>query len=259
MGQALYMDDSYLKEFEATVESVKDDKYIALDKTAFYPVSGGVAFDTGVLIRDREEFPVVYVGKFDGIISHEVSKTNRPIDTVFDHAENSKSEFSSVSKTGLKEGDKVKGKIDWGRRYKLMRLHTTAHILAAIMHNKAGALITGNQVEIDKARMDFSLEEFDRNKIDEYVALANILVQKGAAVKVGYMKKEEALKIPDMVKLANKMPPDVETLRTVEIVGIDKQADGGCHVSNIKEIGKIELVKVENKGKSNRRLYFMVQ
>src|SRR3989338_6180773 len=112
MGQALYMDDSYLREFEATVESVKDNKYIILDKTAFYTVSGGVAFDTGVLIRDGEEFPVVYAGKFGGIISHEVSKP------------------------GLKEGDRVKGKIDWDRRYKLMRLHTTAHLLAAIMHNK---------------------------------------------------------------------------------------------------------------------------
>ena len=258
MQQALYMDDMYLKEFEAIVESVKDDKYVVLDRTAFYPVSGGVVHDTGILIRDGEVFPVVYVGKFDGNISHEVSKTNRPIDTVFDHAENSKSEFSSVSKPGLKVGDKVTGKIDWDRRYKLMRLHTTAHLLAAIMHNKAKALITGNQIEIDKARMDFSLEEFDRNKIDEYVALANTLVRKGAAVKLGYMKREEALRIPDMVKLANKMPPEVDVFRTIEIEGIDKQADGGCHVSDIREIGKIELVKVENKGKSNRRLYFMV-
>ena len=235
MQSALYMDNMYLKEFEATVESVKDDKYIVLDKTAFYPVSGGVAFDTGVLIKDGEEFPVVYVGKFDGIISHEVSKP------------------------GLKEGDKVKGRIDWDRRYKLMRLHTTAHLLAAIMHNKSGALITGNQIEIDKARMDFSLEEFDRNKIVEYIALANTLVQKGAKVKIGYMKREEALKIPDMIKLANKMPPNVDIFRTIEIEGIDKQADGGCHVNDIKEIGKIGLVNVDNKGKSNRRLYFMVE
>jgi len=234
MQQALYMDDMYLKEFEAIVESVKDDKYVVLDRTAFYPVSGGVVHDTGILIRDGEVFPVVYVGKFDGNISHEVSKP------------------------GLKVGDKVTGKIDWDRRYKLMRLHTTAHLLAAIMHNKAKALITGNQIEIDKARMDFSLEEFDRNKIDEYVALANTLVRKGAAVKLGYMKREEALRIPDMVKLANKMPPEVDVFRTIEIEGIDKQADGGCHVSDIREIGKIELVKVENKGKSNRRLYFMV-
>ena len=231
---ALYMDDMYLKEFEAIVESVKDNKYVVLDRTAFYPVSGGVAHDMGILTRNGEEFPVVYVGKFDGNISHEVSKP------------------------GLKVGDKVTGKIDWDRRYKLMRLHTTAHLLAAIMHNKAKALITGNQIEIDKARMDFSLEEFDRNKIDEYVALANTLVRKGAAVKLGYMKREEALRIPDMVKLANKMPPEVDVFRTIEIEGIDKQADGGCHVSDIREIGKIELVKVENKGKSNRRLYFMV-
>jgi len=234
MQQALYMDDMYLKEFEAIVESVKDNKYVVLDRTAFYPVSGGVVHDTGILIRDGEVFPVVYVGKFDGNISHEVSKP------------------------GLKPGDKITGKIDWDRRYKLMRLHTTAHLLAAIMHNKAKALITGNQIEIDKARMDFSLEEFDRNKIDEYVALANTLVRKGAAVKLGYMKREEALRIPDMVKLANKMPPEVDVFRTIEIEGIDKQADGGCHVSDIREIGKIELVKVENKGKSNRRLYFMV-
>src|SRR3989338_7160415 len=234
MQQALYMDDMYLKEFEAIVESVKDDKYVVLDRTAFYPVSGGVVHDTGILIRDGEVFHVVYVGKFDGNVSHEVSKP------------------------GLKVGDKVTGKIDWDRRYKLMRLHTTAHLLAAIMHNKAKALITGNQIEIDKARMDFSLEEFDRNKIDEYVALANTLVRKGAAVKLGYMKREEALRIPDMVKLANKMPPEVDVFRTIEIEGIDKQADGGCHVSDIREIGKIELVKVKNKGKSNRRLYFMV-
>tara|TARA_Y100000031_G_C8224207_1_gene387498 strand:- start:951 stop:1664 length:714 start_codon:yes stop_codon:yes gene_type:complete len=232
--KALYMDDSYLKEFEATVESVKDDKYIVLDQTAFYPASGGVACDTGVLVKDNEEFPVVFVGKFDGKISHEVSKP------------------------GLKQGDKVTGKLNWERRYKLMRLHTTAHVLSGIFHNKAGALITGNNIDVEKARMDFSLEDFDREKMDEYIKLANVLVEKGAEVKIDYMKREEALKNPDMIKLANKLPPNIDTLRTIEIVGIDKQADGGAHVKDIKEINKIELVKVENKGKSNRRLYFMV-
>ena len=224
-----------LKEFEATVEGVKDDKYIVLDQTAFYPLSGGVAYDTGVFVRDNEEFPVIYVAKFDGVISHEVSKP------------------------GLKVGDKIKGKLDWERRYKLMRLHTTAHLIASIFHNKAGALITGGQIELEKSRMDFSLENFDREKIDDYVKLANHLVQKGAPIKVSYMKREEALKIPDMVKLANKMPPDVDILRIVEIEGIDKQADGGCHVENLKEIGQIELIKVENKGKNNRRLYYTIK
>ncbi len=235
MEGALYMDDCYLKEFEATVENVKDDKFVVLNQTAFYPLGGGVAYDTGVLIKDDGEFPVVYVGKFSGKISHEVSKP------------------------GLKQGDKVIGKIDWDRRYKLMKLHTTAHLLAAILHNKAGALITGGSIEPDKARMDFSLENFDREKIDEYLKLANDLIQKDAPIKVSYMKREEALKVDDMVKLANKMPPEVETLRIVEIEGIDKQADGGCHVKSLKEIGSIEISKLDNKGKNNRRLYFNVK
>jgi len=235
MDNELYMDNCYLKEFEAVVESVKDGKYVVLDKTAFYPLGGGVAYDTGVLLKDDEEFPVVYVGKFNDKISHEVSKP------------------------GLKQGDKVIGVIDWERRYKLMKLHTAAHLLASVFHNNGNALITGNKIEPDSARMDFSLENFDRAIIEGYAKLANELIQKNAPVKIHYMKREEALKIPDMVKLANKMPPDVEILRIVEIEGVDKQADGGCHVNSLKEIGEIEILKVENKGKSNRRVYYDVK
>ncbi len=237
---ALYMDNCYIKEFEAVVETVKDDKYVILSRTAFYPLGGGVSYDTGALIKNNgensnEEFPVAYVGKFDGKISHEISKP------------------------GLKTGDKIIGKIDWERRYKLMRLHTTAHLLAAIFHAKGKAMITGGQIEPEKSRMDFSLEDFDRAKIDDFFKLANDLVKTDAQVKISYMKREEALKMPDMVKLANKMPPDVETLRIVEIEGIDRQADGGCHVKSLKEIGTIELLGLENKGKSNRRVYFDVK
>src|SRR3989338_4218869 len=169
MDNALYMDNCYLKEFEAVVESVKDGKYIILDKTAFYPLGGGVAYDTGVLLRDDEEFPVAYVGKFDDKISHEVSKP------------------------GLKQGDKVIGVIDWERRYKLMKLHTTAHLLASIFHNNGNVMITGNQIEPDKSRMDFSLENFDRNMTGEYFKIANELVQKDAPVRISYMKREDAL------------------------------------------------------------------
>ena len=140
-----------------------------------------------------------------------------------------------------------------------MRLHTTAHLLAAVFNTKGKALITGGQMEPEKSRMDFSLEDFDRAKIDDFFKLANSLVKTDAPVKISYMKREEALKIPDMVKLANKMPPDVETLRIVEIEGIDRQADGGCHVKSLKEIGTIELLGLENKGKSNRRVYFDVR
>src|SRR3989344_9127228 len=142
MQSALYMNDSYLKEFEAVVESVKDDKFVVLDKTAFYPTGGGQPHDTGMMVCNGEEYPVVFVGKFSGQISHEVSKA------------------------GLKQGDKVTGRINWERRYKLMRMHTAAHLLSAIFHSKLGALITGNQKDVEKSRMDFDLENFDREKIE---------------------------------------------------------------------------------------------
>jgi len=235
MEKALYMDDSYLKEFKAIVESVKDDKFVVLDKTAFYPNGGGQPYDTGVLIKDNEEFPVVFVGKFSGAISHEVSKP------------------------GLKQGDAVTGKVDWERRYKLMRMHTAAHVLSGIFHAKLGALITGNQKDTDKSRMDFNLENFDKEKIEEMVKLANQIIKKDLPVKVYYKKREEALKIPGIVKLAGKMPPDIKNFRIVEVEGVDTQADGGTHVKSLKEIGTIEIIKLDNKGKNNRRLYFTLK
>ena len=226
------MHDSYIKEFEAAVESVIDGKYIVLDKTVFYPKGGGQPNDAGVLMKGDEEYPVVFVGKFEGRISHEISKE------------------------GLKEGDKVIGRIDWERRHRLMRMHTTAHLLSAIVHNKTGALITGSDLDTDKSRIDFSLEEFDRSQIDEFLKMANSIVQKDLPVKVSFMKREEAMKIPGMVKLAGAMPPNVDELRVVEIEGVDRQADGGTHVKSLREIGEIKIIKVENKGKSNRRVYY---
>src|SRR3989338_5756438 len=145
MQNALYMTDSYLKEFEATVESVKDDKFVVLSQTAFYPKGGGQEHDTGALLCNGEEYPVVFAGKFDGKISHEVSKP------------------------GLKIGDKVTGKIDWDRRYRHMRMHTAAHIIDAILYNESGALCTGNQLGMEKSRIDFSLDVLDRDKIQQYV------------------------------------------------------------------------------------------
>jgi len=232
MENALYMTDSYLKEFEAAVESVKDDKFVVLDKSAFYPAGGGQPHDTGVMISNGAEYPVVYTGKFSGQISHEIAKS------------------------GLKVGDKVTGKIDWERRYRLMRMHTAAHIIDAILYNEAKALCTGNQLGTDKSRIDFSLDALDRDKIQQYIDMANEWVHKAVDVKIYFLPREEALKIPGVVKLAAVMPPEVNELRIVEIPGIDLQADGGTQVRNTSEIGMISLVSVENKGKNNRRMYY---
>ena len=232
MQNAIYMSDSYVKEFEAVVESVKDDKYIILDKTAFYPQGGGQPADFGVMTHNGEEYTIVHVAKFEGKISHEVSKS------------------------GLNAGDNVHCRIDWERRYRLMRMHTAAHIIDAVLYKEAGALCTGNQLNVDKSRIDFALETLDKDKIQQYIDMANECVQKGVDVKVYTMKREEALKIPGIVKLASVMPPEVEELRIVEIPDVDMQADGGTQVKNTSEIGKISLISVENKGKSNRRMYY---
>ena len=226
------MTDSYLKEFEAKVNSVKDDKFVILNETAFYPNGGGQPHDTGVIICNGEEYPVIYTGKFSGQISHEVSKP------------------------GLKAGDNIIGKVDWNRRYRHMRMHTAAHIIDAVLYNEAGALCTGNQLGLDKSRIDFSLDVLDRDKIQQYIDVANEWVRKAIDVKIYSLPREEALKIPGVVKLASVMPPEVSELRIVEIPGIDLQADGGTQVKNTSEIGKISLVSVENKGKNNRRMYF---
>jgi len=235
MTRALYLDDSYLRECDAAVVSVKDGKYVVLDQTVFYPKGGGQPCDTGKVIRDHETFNVVYVGKFSGEISHEVDNV------------------------GLKEGDKVHCVLNWERRYKLMRSHTAAHIFASLLCNGTGALVTGNQLEEDKIRFDFNLAKFDPEILTEYIERANELFRKDIPVKWYELPREEALKIPGLIKMAEAFPPDIPRLRVVEVVGIDKQADGGTHVMNLKEVGGINVLKTENKGKQNRRVYFTLQ
>jgi misacylated tRNA(Ala) deacylase len=232
MTKALYLVDSYLREAEATVVSVKEGKYVTLDKTIFYAKGGGQPHDTGKIIQGDEKYEVLYVGKFSGEISHEV---DRP---------------------GLQPGDQVRCVLDWDRRYKLMRSHTAAHVVAALLNKGTDALITGNQLEVDHVRFDFSLETFDKSLLEVYLAKANQLLGTDIPVKWCELPREEAMNIPGIVKMAEAFPPDLPTLRVVEIVGLDKQADGGTHVRNLKEVGKVELIKTDNKGKNNRRIYF---
>jgi len=234
LTRALYLEDSYLKECDATVVSVKNGKYVVLDQTIFYPKGGGQPWDTGKMIRNGEVFNVVYVGKFSGEISHEV-----------DHA-------------GLKPGDRVHCVLDWERRYRLMRSHTAAHVFASLICNETGALVTGNELGLDKIRFDFSLEGLNRELILKYVEKANELFKKDIPVRTYWLPREEALKIPGVIKMAGALPPNIPKLRIVEIVGVDKQADGGTHVKNLREVGQIEFLKAVNKGKKNKRVYFRI-
>ena len=237
MTKALYMADCYIKEFEAVVENVSDSKYVLLDQTAFFPKGGGVAWDTGKLVRieDGVEFPVIYTGKFSGNISHEVQN---PVGN------------------GLKKGDEVKGILDWERRYMLMRYHTAAHIVSGVFHNEGKMKITGNELDAEKGRIDFNMDDFDREQILKFIGRSNEIVRKDLPVKIYSVPREQA--DPILFKLAMGFPHDVQEVRVVDIVGFDRQADGGCHVKSTKEVGTIAFQKAENKGKNNRRVYFTI-
>jgi misacylated tRNA(Ala) deacylase len=236
MVEALYMDDSYLKEWDAIVESVSQKKFIILNKTAFFPKGGGVEYDTGTITTDNDnEFNVIYTGKFSGKISHEVDKE------------------------GLKEGDKVNCKLDWKRRYLLMRYHTATHVLSGVLFKDDNLKVTGNQLTTEKARVDLNMDEMNIDIIKNAINKSNEIIKKGLPVEIYYISREEAEKEPDLFKLAIGFTHDIKTLRIVDIKGFDKQADGGCHVKNLKEIGKIVFKDYINKGKNFKRVYFTVE
>ncbi len=235
MADALYMEDSYLKEFDAKVVGA-NKKYVILDRTAFFPRGGGVEWDTGSLTRksDSREFKVVHVGKFKGEISHELDSE------------------------GLKPGDEVSCTVDWDRRYKLMRYHTAAHVLSGVFNKEYGLMMTGNQLTTEKGRIDMDMETMDLDLIKDGFEKANELIGKDLPVEIYYKTMEEAKKDPGLFKLAIGFPHDIKKLRIVDIKGYDAQADGGCHVRSLKEIGIISFTEAKNKGKNNRRIYFTV-
>ncbi|MFX0148631.1 MAG: alanyl-tRNA editing protein AlaXM [Candidatus Hodarchaeota archaeon] len=236
MTENLYMDDSYLRNWEASVISVEEDKYITLDRTAFYPKGGGQPWDEGFLtLKSGKRFRVVYVGKFSGEISHEVDKS------------------------GLKAGDKVQCELDWERRYTFMRYHTASHLLSNILYKRTNAKITGNQIEIEKTRMDFSMHDYSPEKLRKFVDETNQIIKQDLPVTIDYMSKEEVLNKPELARLAMGLPEKVQKYRIVRIGDIDEQVDGGTHIKSLKEIGEIEVIKTVNKGKDNRRIYFILK
>jgi len=235
MVRALYMDDSYLKSWNTKVTSVKDRKFVVLDQTAFYPKGGGQNWDEGFIIKNDEKFKVVYVGKFSGEISHEVDKL------------------------GLQGGDEVSCELDWNRRYTYMQYHTASHLISNILYRRADAKITGNQIELDKTRMDFSMIDYSPEKLKAYVDEANEIIEQNLPITIDYMSRQDVLGKPELARLAVGLPENLKEFRIVKIGDIDKQVDGGTHVSHLSEIGKIEVIKTVNKGKNNRRMYFILK
>ena len=234
MTELLYLKDCYLKEFEARVVEAQGNK-VVLDRTAFYVHGGGQPADTGRLFSGSEEFKVLDVRRDSGKVWH------------------------ILDKEGLKVGDSVKGAIDWDRRYKLMRMHTAAHVLmVAIQEMFPKALVTGGQLGLEESRDDYNLPELNAESTSKIEEKANAIVQAALPVEIGELPREEAFKIPQLFKLRDVLPPNVSKIRFTKI-GTDVNACGGTHVKNTKEIGHIKITRTKSKGRDNKRIYFTVE
>lgn len=234
MTDLLCYADSYLQEFDAKVTGVTP-KGVVLDRTAFYPGGGGQPSDTGELFAGPDSYTVKKLSRVDGRVVHELGGESLP------------------------EGTEVRGRIDWERRYQLMRTHTALHILCGVVWRDFGAQVTGGDMKPLSARMDFELEQMSADFAVEMEARVNAEIEAARDVEIGSLSREEAFANPDLIRTKiNLLPPAVREVRTVDIVGLDLQADGGTHVANTSEVGRVRVVGHESKGRINKRLRIRV-
>jgi misacylated tRNA(Ala) deacylase len=239
MTELLFQTDSYLKKFDAKVTAIDaDSRAVVLDRTAFYPSGGGQPYDTGELVASGGVvYPVTKVKKQGADVLHFL-EGDSPLPEI---------------------GTKVEGNIDWERRYLLMRTHTALHVLCGTVFRDYGALVTGGNMEPGKGRMDFEFERLQGELVGEIEAAVNKEAKAGHDVRVKILPREEAFQIPDLIRTKiNLLPESIQEVRTVEIVGLDLQADGGTHVKNTSEVGEIKVVDYKSKGAINKRIYIEV-
>ena len=230
MTEALYHTDAYLKEFDAVVTAV-DGKKVTLNRTAFYPGGGGQPNDVGTLTANGETCNIVKISKQGADAWHELDREAPPI------------------------GALAHGVIDWERRYHLMRTHTALHILCGVIFRDYGASVTGGNMEPLKARMDFEFETMRQEFVKQIEEKINVEVASARPTRVKILPRDEAFQIPDLIRTKiNLLPEGIAEIRTVEIVGLDLQADGGTHVANTSEVGHIRVVDYKSKGKINKRI-----
>ncbi len=236
MTQELFLEDSYLREFEARI--VKNSgREVSLDRTAFFPGGGGQPADKGGLKVGPVQASVVDVKREGGDIIHVL---DAPIpETV----------------------ERINGVLDWERRYAHMRHHTALHVLSGVIWKGFGAKVTGGQMRAERARMDFSFPgEWTADVIGEIERLTNEALAEERPVEVYELAREEALKDPDLIRTqVNLVPERAKTIRIVEVEGLDTQADGGTHVSNTEEVGAVEITSHKSKGRENKRIEFVLR
>ena len=235
MAELLFQSDAYLREFTAKVTAVVGD-LVTLDRTAFYPGGGGQPCDVGTLAFDHNEVRVTKVSRQDGEIVHEIAGTPPPV------------------------GADVTGTVDWENRHALMRTHTALHILCGVIWRDFGAHVTGGNMTPLAARMDFELENMTADFAEQVEALANAEIDAARDISVRFLERDAAFKHPDLIRTKiNLLPEGIPEVRVVDINGLDVQADGGTHVGNTRDVGRIRIVGHESKGRINKRLRLVVE
>ena len=228
--ELLYLRDAYLREFEATVVAARDDG-VALDRTAFYPTGGGQPHDAGTLGTAQ----VVDVRKDGDLVWH------------------------TLEGDVPTEGATVHGVLDWDRRHALMRTHTALHVLCGVIWNRWGKAVTGGNMEPLEARMDFEFDPLPEGFGAEVEQLVNAELDADRPIEVSFLPRAEAVLDDDLIRTkVSLIPESVAEIRVVDIVGLDKQADGGTHVHSTREVGRIQVTKTESKGKGNKRIRLRV-
>ena len=239
MTELLYHTDAYVQEFDANVVTVlPDERAVILDRTAFYPGGGGQPCDLGSLNINGDTYAVDKVKKQGDDVLHFLGETS-PLPAV---------------------GSASHGTLDWVRRHKLMRTHTALHVLCGTVFRDYGALVTGGEMEPLKGRLDFEFATMRGELVREIEMAMNKEVQMSRDIRVKILPREEAFQIPDLIRTKiNLLPAGIAHVRTVEIVGLDLQADGGTHVRNTNEVGNIRVVDYKSKGAINKRIYIEIE
>jgi misacylated tRNA(Ala) deacylase len=236
MIDLLYQTDSYLREFDAMIVAVDAEAgRVVLDRSAFYPGGGGQPGDVGTLTFKGMSVPVTQVKKEGDLVWLWL---NRGLPTV---------------------GQAVTGALDWERRYQLMRTHTAMHILCGVVWRDYGASVTGGNMDPLHGRMDFEFATLRAELVGEIEAKCNAEIAAARDVRVRILPRAEAFEIPDLIRTKiNLLPEGILEIRTVEIIGLDLQADGGTHVANTQEVGRIRVADYKSKGAINKRIYVEV-
>jgi misacylated tRNA(Ala) deacylase len=238
MTDLLYQTDSYVQTFEAKVTAVDtEQRAVVLDRTAFYPGGGGQPADRGTLNVDGATYTVSRGKKQGDDVLHILEGDSLPA-----------------------IGAVATGQLDWDHRYQLMRTHTAMHILCGVVWRDYGVQVTGSTMEPLRCRMDFEFESMQQELVKEMEDKFNAEVAAARDIRVNILPRDEAFQIPDLIRTKiNLLPPGIEQVRTLEIIGLDLQADGGTHVHNTSEVGHLRVVDYKSKGKINKRIYVEVE